>query len=55
MGKMLSASSLVVTAAAAKLEDGEGSVYRRVFCISLSLLLLVTILVVLVAAAIRNF
>jgi lactate permease len=54
MGKMLSASSLVVTAAAAELEGGEGSVYRRVFCNSLSFLLLVTVLVVLAAAAIRN-
>jgi lactate permease len=55
MGKMLSASSLVVTSAAAELEDGEGSICRRVLGNSLSLLLLVTVLVVVAAAAFRNF
>jgi lactate permease len=55
MGKMLSASSLVVTSTAAETRDGEGSVFRSVFCYSLSLLLVVTVVVVLAAAAIRNF
>jgi L-lactate permease len=51
MGKMLSASSLLVTAAVVGLRDGEGSVCRTTFRHGLMLLLLVTVPVVLGAVA----